>query len=125
MPVALISFRISPEDEAYLLPHMRPVVEKGDMVNLPPYKFYLKVTGQDSEDAFSGVTVPLDEISSEAVRKAATAFSQKQYGMPKYEIEAYMEKLFGQVKLPKKPANNKPRLPEGKINERATRDINF
>ena len=103
----LISFRISPEDEAYLLPHMKPVVEKGDMVNLPPYKFYLKVTGQDSEDAFSGLTVPLDVISSEAVRKAAIAYSQKQYGMPKKEVEAYMEKLFGGTAAPKPKAAKK------------------
>jgi len=103
----LISFRISPEDETYLLPHMKPVVEKGDMVNLPPYKFYLKVTGQDSEDAFSGLTVPLDVISSEAVRKAAIAYSQKQYGMPKKEVEAYMEKLFGPIKAAKPKVSNK------------------
>ncbi len=79
----LISFRISPEDETFMLPHMKPVVDKGDMVNLPPYHFYMKVTGQDSEDAFSGQTVPLDETGSDTVAKAVIANSQKQYGTPK------------------------------------------
>jgi hypothetical protein len=104
----LITFRISPEDEAYLLPHMKPVIERGDMVNLPPYKFYLKVTGHDSEDAFSGLTVPLDVVSSDAVAKAAMACSRKNYGTPKKEIEAYMEKLFGPVKTAKPRAVKKP-----------------
>ena len=106
----LISFRISPEDEAFMLPHMKPVVDKGDMVNLPPYHFYMKVTGQDSEDAFSGQTVPLEVEESDAVKAAVIANSQKQYGTPKKTVETYMEKLFDQ---PTATAKNPPKKSSG------------
>jgi hypothetical protein len=105
----LISFRISPEDETFMLPHMKPVVDKGDMVNLPPYHFYMKVTGQDSEDAFSGQTVPLEVEGSDTVKEAVIANSQKQYGTPKKTVEAYMEKLFDQPK----PSKNPPKKSSG------------
>ena len=56
----IICLKASPDDEAFILPYMEPVVEKGDIVNLTPYHFFMKTTADESEDAFSGVTVPLD-----------------------------------------------------------------
>lgn len=88
---------------------MRPEVEKGDIVNLAPYHFYMKVTGDEAEDAFSGQTVPLDIEESEKVRKAVIANSRKRYAMPKAKVEEYMEELFGadEAERSKKP---KPRV---------------
>jgi hypothetical protein len=94
----MICLKASPEDEAFILPYMKPEVEKGDIVNLAPYHFYMKVTGDDAEDAFSGQTVPLEVEESEKTRKAVVAHSRKQYAMPKANVEKRMEALFGENK---------------------------
>ena len=57
---SIICLKASPDDEAFILPFMQPEVEKGDIVNLAPHKFYMKTTHETSEDAFSGNVVPLD-----------------------------------------------------------------
>lgn len=90
----LICLKANPEDEAFILPYMEPTVQKGDIVNLTPYHFFMKTTADESEDAFSGMTVPLEEQGSDEVRKAVVAYSRKQYGTAKVKIEKRMEKLF-------------------------------
>lgn len=90
----IICLKANPEDEAFILPYMKPEVEKGDIVNLAPYHFYMKVATEDSEEAFSGQTVPLDIEESEKVRKAVVANSRKKYATPKVKVEEYMETLF-------------------------------
>jgi hypothetical protein len=92
----MICLKANPEDEAFILPYMKPEVEKGDIVNLTPYHFYMKVTGDESEDAFSGQTVPLDVEESEKVAKMVITNSRKQYAKPKAEIEKQMERLFSE-----------------------------
>lgn len=91
----IICLKANPEDEAFILPYMKPEVEKGDIVNLAPYHFYMKVATEDSEDAFSGQTVPLGIEESEKVRKAVVAISRKRFAMPKAKVEEYMETLLG------------------------------
>jgi len=100
----LICLKVGPEDEAFILPYMEPEVESGDIVNLAPYHFYMKTTADESEDAFSGVTVPLDVEESEKTAKAVVAQSRKQYGTPKAKAEKYMEKLFDAEGSQKKPS---------------------
>lgn len=94
----IICLKANPEDEAFILPYMKPEVEKGDIVNLAPYHFYMKVTGDEAEDAFSGQTVPLDVNESEEVTKLVVANSRKRYAMPKAMIEKQMEELFVEIK---------------------------
>ncbi len=91
----IICLKASPDDEAFILPYMAPVVEKGDIVNLTPHHFFMKTTADESEDAFSGVTVPLDVEGSDEMRDAVIAASRQQYATPVNEVEKYMEKLFG------------------------------
>jgi hypothetical protein len=94
----MICLKASPEDEAFILPYMEPAVQKGDIVNLTPYHFFMKTTAEESEDAFSGVTVPLEEKGSDKVTKAVVAYSRKTYGMPRAEVEGRMQELFGDDK---------------------------
>jgi len=89
----IICLKANPEDEAFILPYMKPEVEKGDIVNLAPYRFYMKVATEDSEEAFSGQTVPLDVDESEKVRTTVVANSRKKYTQPKAKVEAYLEAL--------------------------------
>jgi hypothetical protein len=116
----LICLKVGPEDETFILPYMRPEVTSGDIVNLAPYHFYMKTTSDASEDAFSGVTVPLDVEPDEKISKTVVAQSRKRYGTKKAKVEAYMEEIFGSVELndSKKPsvrrkkAGEKPEDPE-------------
>lgn len=98
----MICLRANPEDEAFILPYMKPEVEKGDIVNLAPYHFYMKAATDDSEEAFSGQTVPLDIEESERVQRAVVANSRKRYATPKAKVEEDMAALFEQSEK-KKP----------------------
>lgn len=99
----VIAFRGSPEDEEFILPHMRPVVENGDIVNLAPYHFYMKMTNDESEDAFSGQTVPLEVVGSDQISAKVISLSRKRYGTPNKEVEDYLEKLFA---VPERKSRN-------------------
>lgn len=90
----LITLKVGPKDEAFMLPHMRPVVEKGDMINLAPYHFYMKTTYEESEDAFSGETVPLDVLGSSETKQKVINYSRNQYALTVQELEESMDKLF-------------------------------
>ena len=105
----IIALKSSPDDEAFILPFMKPVVERGDIVNLAPYHFFMKTTADESEDAFSGMTVPLGIEGSDAIKQAVIFYSQKQYGTPKKEVEAYMDRLFDQPKSGKNPSRKRQR----------------
>lgn len=101
----IICLKANPEDEDFILPYMKPEVEKGDIVNLAPYHFYMKITGDESEDAFSGQTVPLDIEESDKVAKAVIKQSRKKYAQLKSIVEKQMESMFADVglKKPKQP----------------------
>ena len=104
----IICLKASPDDEKFILPFMEPEVEKGDIVNLAPYHFFMKVTNEHSENAFSGQTVPLDADSSEETKKEVMEFSRKHHAVPRKEVEEYLEKMFsGQVEEPSKPKPKK------------------
>lgn len=90
----IICLRANPEDEAFILPYMKPEVERGDIVNLAPYHFYMKVATDESEEAFSGQTVPLDLEENEEVAEAVRISSRKEFAMPRAEVEKQMEELF-------------------------------
>lgn len=90
----IICLKANPEDEAFILPYMKPEVEKGDIVNLAPYHFYMKVATEDSEEAFSGQTVPLDVAESDKTAKAVVTQSCKKYGQLKSIVEKQMEAMF-------------------------------
>lgn len=99
----IICLKSSPTDETFILPFMKPVVVKGDITNLAPYHFFMKVTTRDSEDAFSAETVPLAATGSALTSEAVVAYSRAHYGTPRATVEAYMEDLFAGPKEPEKP----------------------
>jgi len=99
---SFIAMKAGPDDEKFILPFMEPEVEKGSIVNLPPYKFFMKVTNEDSEDAFSGETKLLDIKGSDKVAKEVIEYSRKHYATPRKVVEQYLDKLFGVVKKGKK-----------------------
>jgi hypothetical protein len=87
----IISLKVSPQDEAFLLPYMPPEVERGDIVNLPPYHFYMKVTGDVTEDAFSGQTIQVED--REGVSEAVIEESRRRYTLPKETVTEQVNEL--------------------------------
>jgi len=66
----------------------------------------MKTSGYESEDAFSGETVPFEVKWSHEVAKEVLTNSRKQYGTPKKRVEAYLEKLMAEPeKKSRKPGN--------------------
>lgn len=95
-----ISLRSSPNDEAFILPFMEPAVEKGNIVNLAPHHFFMKTTTDESELAFSGVTVPLNVKGSEKTAQSVINKSRQHYATPRSEVESYLNSLFEGVDPP-------------------------
>ncbi|HUQ85367.1 MAG TPA: DUF87 domain-containing protein [Candidatus Limnocylindrales bacterium] len=93
----LIALKNGPDDEKILLPFLEPEVEKGAIVNLAPHHFYMKVTNEHSEDAFSGVTLPVTEQGSDKTAKKIIENSRAHYATPKADVEKQLEKLFKAV----------------------------
>lgn len=113
----IICLKVSPQDEAFLLPYMQPEVERGDIVNLPPYHFYMKVTGDETEDAFSGRTIQVESSNAEGVVKAAVDARRRRYALPKAIVTEQVNELMQSTAKPnavpgvivkKKPAKRSP-----------------
>ncbi len=105
----IIAFKNGPDDEQILLPFLEPEVEKGQIVNLPPHHFFIKITNDDNEDAFSGTTQLLDVRRSEKLAKEIIANSRKHYATKKDTVEKQLLKLFDEtttVSSNRKPKSN-------------------
>jgi hypothetical protein len=89
----LICLKASPDDEAFILPYLKPEVVKGDIINLTPYHFFMKTTADESEAAFSGMTVPLNVTGSTKIKDAIIVYNQEHYATPRKKVEQYLEKL--------------------------------
>ncbi len=104
---SIVCFRSGPNDEAFILPFMKPAVEKGSIVNLPPYTFFMRTLTDESELAFSGTTVPLEHAESLQTAKDVIAASRKQYATPRKEVEAYLNSLFSGKASKEEPVTGK------------------
>jgi hypothetical protein len=93
----------SPDDEQFILPFMEPAVKKGEIVNLPPYHFFMKMTTTDSEYAFSGQTIPHDAALDPAIKESVFKHSREHYATPRAQVEEHLEKLFGGEKVKQSP----------------------
>lgn len=56
----------------------------------------MKVATEDSEEAFSGQTVPLDIEESDKVQKTVIANSRKKFATARVKVEEQMEALFSE-----------------------------
>ena len=115
----IICTKASPEDEAFILPYMEPEVEKGDIVNLAHFNFFMKVTTNESEDAFSGRTVPIDVEGSETTKDEIISYTRKHYATEREKVEEYLEKLFSEDKPKRKKAKRAKGAKSNKRNNKA------
>lgn len=42
-----------------ILPQFRPYIEQGEIASLPSYHFYMRLGALNSEEPFSGMTIPV------------------------------------------------------------------
>jgi len=81
----VICFRTaSPIDEQLMLSQFKPYVESGDIINLPRYRFYIKLSAVEPEEPFSGKTLPIILSKNKAGVGRLIAASRKNYAK-KYE----------------------------------------
>ncbi len=106
----IICLKASPDEEKFILPFMEPEVKKGDIVNLAPYHFYVKVSNDRSENAFSGVTLPLKSKPSSYTEEEVMGASRAKYSIPREEVNKYLEEIFSTGNNHKKKKSNQESL---------------
>ena len=87
----VISFRTgNPADEELMLHQFIGYVEEGEITHLPKYNFYMRIAAGESQEAFSGETIVLEDEGDEEMRERVIAASQKNYAKeyvkPKEEV---------------------------------------
>ncbi|MBI5004187.1 ATP-binding protein [Candidatus Kaiserbacteria bacterium] len=84
----LLAFEVGIEDARILAREFAPITER-DFIGLPRFNFYIKlmIDGKTSE-AFSGITLPPEEISKDSSTKAkVTTLNRLAYGWPRLLVE--------------------------------------
>ncbi len=76
----VICFRTAnAEDADLMLTQFAPYVDQADIVNLPRYNFYIKISAIEPEEPFSGITIYTPVIKDEKRFKMLIDASQKNY----------------------------------------------
>jgi hypothetical protein len=88
-----IALKGSSDDEEAMLPIFSPEVEKGQIVNLAPFHFFMKVTNDESEDAFTGVTIPVESSGSKETKEGIIKQSRLHYATKREDVEKQLEQL--------------------------------
>jgi hypothetical protein len=102
----IICFRTaSPIDEELMLAQFSPYVKKGDIGNLPRFRFYMKLSAVEPEEPFSGETIPITLDRDEKRLNQLIEISRKNYAIVyKKEIEKMAKiKVKNEIKTVKKP----------------------
>jgi hypothetical protein len=104
-------------DEELMLNQFTPYILKGDISNLPKYNFYIKVSGTESEEPYSGTTIytPLKK-DNQLIEKLVEA-SRKNWAI-KYQRPVLSKTSNGHIKQGKETEETAttqsamPRIPE-------------
>ena len=102
----VICFRSgSPMDEKLLLPLFSPYVDKGELLNLPAYKFYMRIAAVEAHEPLSGETLLIDDKSSDLTANKVIEASRLRYGK-KYVIPKKKVARKSKIRTRVKTANN-------------------
>jgi hypothetical protein len=93
----------NPDDEDRILPQFAPYVKKGEILNLPAYRFYIKIGALHPEEPFSGTTIPVEIKRDDKRLERIIQESQKRYASiyQNKEKEEVANKLNIEKKIPK------------------------
>jgi hypothetical protein len=104
----LIVFRTASKDDATLvLPQLLPHVSQGDVVNLPRYRFFIKLGATEPEAAFSGITRAIEVEREEGVVEQIRLRSRQRYAKRYKPLEGDQLKAVSKSRkttTPKKPS---------------------
>ncbi|MDN5274754.1 MAG: hypothetical protein JWP06_655 [Candidatus Saccharibacteria bacterium] len=78
----VVCFRTgNPADEKLILPLFNPYIQEGDIANLPPYNFYMRISATKPQEPFSGETLLVDSpgTGSEKTAERVIESSKKRY----------------------------------------------
>ncbi len=78
----IVSFRTgNPIDEDLLLSQFAPFLQKGEIMNLPRFRFYIKITALESEEPFSGETIKEAIVKDQIRIQRLIEASRKNYAI--------------------------------------------
>ncbi len=78
----VVCFRTaSPIDEELMLLQFSPLVQPGDIGNLPRYHFYMRLAAMEPTDPFSGETLPMNAPKDEAKIEKLVEASRSNYAI--------------------------------------------
>ncbi|MCD6528283.1 type IV secretion system DNA-binding domain-containing protein [bacterium] len=103
----IISFRVGAEDAKFLEKEFSPEFSARDLVNLPKYNIYLKLTvdGVPSRP-FSAITLPPFEKPKSSNKEKIIKFSREKYGTPRHIVEEKISRwaeILESTKVPETP----------------------
>ncbi|HMI08965.1 MAG TPA: type IV secretion system DNA-binding domain-containing protein [Candidatus Saccharimonadales bacterium] len=76
----VISFRSgNPTDEKKLLPYFQPYLEEGDIISLPQFNFYIRISATKIQEAFSGETLLVEQDPDISMAKNIIKASRHNY----------------------------------------------
>lgn len=114
----VVCFRTaSPLDEDLMMPQFAPLVDIGNIANLPRHHFYIKLAALEPEDTFSGETYPVIVQKNDERRAKVVEASRKNYATVYIEEKAKPEQKIQTipVKTAAKKAVNTPRVEEAEL----------
>lgn len=105
-------------DEELMLNQFSPFLEKGAIMNLPRYHFYIKISAIESEEPFSGTTIHYQVEKDEKKIQKLIEASRKNWAIvyKKPEVEEIEEEKKETKETEEKEAKTK--LKKGKTNEK-------
>jgi len=110
------------------LPRLKPIAE-GEIAALPSYNFYMRIAAVESQEAFSGETIVLEDEGDEDMREQVIAASQKNYAKkyaePEEEVAELPEKSESttETKKPKAAAKQKASTKKAEATSRQTKPL--
>jgi len=68
-------------DALHLLPRFQPYIDQQDIINLPAYNFYIKLSAVKPQEPMSGETVLPENEGDDKITKKVTESSRNTYGV--------------------------------------------
>jgi len=117
----MICFRTgNPEDEELMLAQFYPFVQKGEIMNLPRYKFYIKISAVTSDAPFSGETIKIQIKKNLKKIQMLIETSRKNWAIvyDKLKKKITVKEVENKEEIVEKPSktSNKGFLPKRKAN---------
>jgi hypothetical protein len=98
----VICFRTgSPRDERLILHQFSPLIQPGDITNLPAYSFYIRIAADKVYEPFSGETLLLKKEGSPAIARLVQKASRSTYAVQYEAAESASESTSAAVIMPK------------------------